>query len=105
MSLVLEPLADTKLVLCGTEETGLLFGVLLALFEALRSCVKLFVIDWVLTSYKQRRTLPCREEEAVSVLTAPILEKALEGAARCANSEPAGRARLMAERANTIVNV
>ena len=49
--------------------------------------------------------MPCREEEAVSVLTAPILEKALEGAARCANSEPAGRARLMAERANTIVNV
>ena len=44
--------------------------------------MKLFAIDWILTSYKQRRTLPCREEEAVSVLTAPILEKALEGAAR-----------------------
>ena len=34
VSLVLEPLADTKLVLCGTEETRLLLGVLLALFEA-----------------------------------------------------------------------
>jgi hypothetical protein len=39
-------------------------------------------LNQILTSYKQRRTLPCREEEAVSVLTAPILEKALEGAAR-----------------------
>ena len=36
VSLVLEPLADTKLVLSGTEETGLLLGVLLALFEAVR---------------------------------------------------------------------
>ena len=62
-------------------------------------------MDQELTSYKQRRTLPCREEEAVSVLVAPILEKALEGAARRANSEAAGRARLVAERANTIVNV
>jgi hypothetical protein len=34
VSLVLEPLADTELVLCGTKETGLLFGVLLALIEA-----------------------------------------------------------------------
>ena len=34
MSLVLEPLADTKLVLCGTEETRLLLGVLLALIES-----------------------------------------------------------------------
>ena len=33
VSLVLEPLADTKLVLCGTEETRLLLGVLLALIE------------------------------------------------------------------------
>jgi hypothetical protein len=39
-------------------------------------------MDQKLTSYKQRRTLPCREEEAVSVLTAPILEKAELGAAR-----------------------
>ena len=36
VSLVLEPLADTKLVLCGTEETRLLFGVLLALIESVR---------------------------------------------------------------------
>ena len=35
VSLVLEPLADTKLVLCGTEETRLLLGVLLALFEGI----------------------------------------------------------------------
>lgn len=34
--LVLEPLADTELVLCGTEETRLLFGVLLALIESVR---------------------------------------------------------------------
>lgn len=33
VSLVLEPLADTKLVLSGTEETRLLLGVLLALIE------------------------------------------------------------------------
>lgn len=57
-----------------------------------------------LTSYKQSRTLPCREEEAVSVLTPPSLEKAVRGAARWASSEPAGRARLRAERVNTIVN-
>lgn len=31
VSLVLEPFADTELVLSGTEETGLLLGVLLAL--------------------------------------------------------------------------
>ena len=36
VSLVLEPLADTELVVCGTEETRLLLGVLLALFEAVR---------------------------------------------------------------------
>lgn len=86
VSLVLEPLANTELVLCGTEETRLLLGVLLALIESvsvlLEAMKVLFATDWVLTSYKQRRTLPCREEEAVSVLTAPILEKALEGAAR-----------------------
>jgi hypothetical protein len=34
VSLVLEPLADAELVLCGTEETRLLLGVILALFEA-----------------------------------------------------------------------
>jgi hypothetical protein len=33
VSLVLEPLADSELVLCGAEEAGLLFGVLLALRE------------------------------------------------------------------------
>jgi hypothetical protein len=33
VSLVLEPLANTELVLGGTEETGLLLGVLLALIE------------------------------------------------------------------------
>lgn len=33
VSLVLKPLADTKLVLCGTEETRLLLGVLLALID------------------------------------------------------------------------
>ena len=31
VSLVLEPFADTELVLSGTKETGLLLGVLLAL--------------------------------------------------------------------------
>jgi hypothetical protein len=34
VSLVLEPLADTELVLGGTEETGLLLGVLIALIES-----------------------------------------------------------------------
>ena len=86
VSLVLEPLADTELVLCGTEETRLLLGVLLALIESVSVLLEAmnvwFAMDFGLTSYKQRRTLPCREEEAVSVLTAPILEKALEGAAR-----------------------
>jgi hypothetical protein len=33
VSLVLEPLADTELVLSGTEETGLLLGVLITLIE------------------------------------------------------------------------
>ena len=37
MSLVLEPLADSELVLCGSEEAGLLFGVLLALMEEVLS--------------------------------------------------------------------
>lgn len=93
VSLVLEPLADSKLVLCGAEEAGLLFGVLLALWK--RRCV----VSWlfggmcpctngsnrstrILTSYKQRRTLPCREEEAVSVLTPPIWEVAAREATR-----------------------
>ena len=46
VSLVLEPLADTKLVLCGTEETRLLLGVLLALIESisvLLQAVKVFL--------------------------------------------------------------
>ena len=47
VSLVLEPLANTKLVLSGTEETRLLFGVLLALIE----CVRLLLE--VLMSYVQ----------------------------------------------------
>jgi hypothetical protein len=34
VSLVLEPLADTELVLSGSEETGLLLGVLIALIES-----------------------------------------------------------------------
>jgi hypothetical protein len=37
VSLLLEPLADSELVLSGTEEAGLLFGVLLALGEELLS--------------------------------------------------------------------
>ena len=37
VSLVLEPLADSELVLCGSEEAGLLFGVLLALGEEVLS--------------------------------------------------------------------
>ena len=37
VSLVLEPLADSELVLCGSEEAGLLFGVLLALMEEVLS--------------------------------------------------------------------
>jgi len=37
VSLVLEPLADSELVLSGTEEAGLLFGVLLALREKVLS--------------------------------------------------------------------
>jgi hypothetical protein len=37
VSLVLEPLADSELVLCGAEEAGLLFGVLLALGEEVKS--------------------------------------------------------------------
>ena len=46
VSLVLEPLADTELVLCGTEETRLLLGVLLALIESisvLLQAVKVFL--------------------------------------------------------------
>jgi hypothetical protein len=65
-----------------------------------------------LTSYKTRRTLPCREEVAVSVLTPPKLAVLANEAPRDAkdvwhrweSSEPAGRARRRAERANTIVN-
>lgn len=39
MSLVLEPFADTELVLCGTEESGLLLGVLTALRGSVRGTV------------------------------------------------------------------
>ena len=37
VTLVLEPLADTELVLSGTEEAGLLFGMLAAL-DTVSSC-------------------------------------------------------------------
>ena len=45
VSLVLEPLADSELVLCGAEEAGLLFGVLLALREEVLSviCLKEYI--------------------------------------------------------------
>lgn len=50
VSLVLKPLPDTELVLCGAEETRLLLGVLLTLFEAVNILsqpysVALFAID------------------------------------------------------------
>ena len=55
-----------------------------------------------------RRTLPCRDEVAVSVLTPPKLaglapRDANDVVALCESSELAGRARRRAERANTIV--
>lgn len=39
VSLVLEPFADTELVLCGAEESGLLLGVLVALAESVSRIV------------------------------------------------------------------
>ena len=57
--------------------------------------------------------MPCREEDAVSVLTPPKLavfareapRDPNEGVHLCWSREPAGRAARIAERANTIVNV
>jgi hypothetical protein len=38
MALILEPLADTQLILGGSEETGLLSGVLAALYFTVNAC-------------------------------------------------------------------
>jgi hypothetical protein len=38
MTLILEPLADTQLILGGSEETGLLFGMLAALNVTVNAC-------------------------------------------------------------------
>ena len=57
------------------------------------------------TSYKTRRTLPCCEAVAVSVLTPPkLFASGKRGATLCESKELAGRARRRAERANTILN-
>ena len=59
-----------------------------------------------LTSYRTRRTLPCREEVDVSVLT-PANEAPRDAIGvwhLWESREPAGRARRRAERENTIVN-
>ena len=61
VSLVLEPLADTELVLCGTEETRLLLGVLLALIEGvsvLLGVVKVF-LQWSANLHRTSKEEPC----------------------------------------------
>lgn len=108
VTLVLNPLPDAELVLGRAQQVGLLLGVLVALEDSV-SCNSM---HWSssnvqLTSYKHRRTLPCREEVDVSVLTPPKLvfgaKPAPLCAKRCESRELAGRAARRAERANTIV--
>lgn len=104
MALLFNPFPDTKLVLGSTKELWLLLGVL----KALPLSTKLHIMVVVLTSYKQRRTLPCRDEVAVSVLTlagAANAPRDVDGTTLWASRELAGRVRRSAERANTILNV
>lgn len=122
VALLLNPLPQTKLVLSRAQKLRLLLGVLVALDDSISNCNAFdswnrasysmqMQAEEVLTSYKTRRTLPCRDEVAVSVLTPPKLAVLASEAPRCENAgvtlwasrELAGRAARKAERVNTIV--
>ena len=46
MTLVLEPFANTELVLSGTEEAGLLFGMLAALHR-----ISFWLVVWIIYTH------------------------------------------------------
>lgn len=103
MALFFNPFSDAELVLCGTEQSRLLFGVLKAL-EVFQYGLFRIYIPQKLTSYRTSRTLPCREADAVSDLL-NCVPKALGRARRpkCGEADNkllAGRAK---DRANTIL--
>lgn len=112
MALALNPLPQTELVLSRAQQLRLLLGVLVALRFPLATGCPFELLGYALTSYKTRRTLPCRDEVEVSVLTPPKLVVRASEAPRCEKAgvtlwesrEPAGRAARRADRANTIVN-
>lgn len=107
MALVLNPLADAQLVLCGSQKLGLLLGVDTALVQS--ASVQTDNGDrGQPTSYNTRSTLPCCVAVAVSVRIAlgwrakeaPAVRR---GPARAERREEAGRASRETERRNTIV--
>lgn len=67
MALLLEPLPQAKLILSGAQEARLLFGMLAALWcNPINTDAGRTMHEAILTSYRTRRTLPCRFGEAVS---------------------------------------
>ena len=72
--MLLNPLPYAQLVFGGTQKLRFLFGVDAALERKARLTPNQKPIDrdqvnWILTSYSTSRTLPCRCDVAVSVLT------------------------------------
>lgn len=72
--MLLNPLPYAQLVLGGTQELRFLLGVDAALERKARLTPNQKPADhdqvnWTLTSYNTSRTLPCRCDVAVSVLT------------------------------------